>query len=139
MTMIPHVGQQASHSRRISEEDVARFADISGDRNPLHLDDDFAKETRFGRKIAHGMLVASLISTVLGSKLPGPGTIYLSQTIKFTGPVFLGDTIKATVTVVDVKEHKPIVTLETHCTNQDGKVVLEGEAVVLVEEVDIRR
>ncbi len=136
--MIPHIGQQASYSRRISEEDVVQFADISGDRNPLHLDDDFAKKTRFGRRIAHGMLVASLISTVLGSKLPGPGTIYLSQTIKFTAPVFLGDTIKATVTVVDVKEHKPIVTLETHCSNQDGEVVLEGEAVVVVEKVDIR-
>ncbi len=134
--MIPKVGQQASMSREITMEDIQMFAQLVGDQNPVHLDKDYAKKTRFRKRIAHGMIGASLISAVLGAKLPGSGTIYLSQTLRFTAPVFPGDTIKARVTVMEVKREKTIVTLETVCTNQRGDVVLEGEALVLVEEIE---
>ena len=127
------VGQSASITREITEDDVVAFANATGDRNPVHLDEEAAKTTRFGRRIAHGMLGASLISAVLGTKLPGPGTIYLRQTLEFKLPVFLGDTITATVTVTSVRVDKPIVNLETVCVNQDGKITLAGEAVVLME------
>ena len=112
---------------------VVAFADLVGDHNPVHLDEAFAATTRFGRRIAHGMLVAGLISTVLASDLPGPGTVYLSQTLQFKAPVYLGDTITVTVEVVKARGDKPIITLATVCTNQDGKPVIEGEAVVLVQ------
>lgn len=127
------VGDTASISRKISDEDIRAFAELSGDCNPVHLDDAFARTTRFGRRIAHGMLGASLISTVLGTKLPGQGAIYLSQTLQFLAPVFPGDTVTATATVTKIKEGKPIVTLETVCENQRGETLIRGEAVVLVE------
>jgi acyl dehydratase len=127
------VGQQAFLSRKIGDEDVRQFADLVGDTNPVHLDDKFAVKTRFGQRIAHGMWPASLISAVIGTKLPGPGTIYLHQTLQFNAPVFIDDTITATVTVINVRQDKPIVTLETLCTNQNDKIVLQGEAVVLME------
>lgn len=127
------VGQQAFLSRKIGDEDVRQFAELVGDTNPVHLDDKFAVKTRFGQRIAHGMWPASLISAVIGTKLPGPGTIYLHQTLQFNAPVFIDDTITATVTVINVRQDKPIVTLETLCTNQNDKVVLQGEAVVLME------
>ena len=130
------VGDAAEVSKTIADEDVRAFAELTGDRNPVHLDDEYAASTRFGRRIAHGMLGASLVSTVLGTRLPGPGTIYLSQTFKFTAPVYPGDTVTARATVKAVKEGKPIVTLETVCTNQRGETVLVGEAVVLVENVN---
>lgn len=133
--MIPRVGEQASLSKTITQEDIERFAEVVGDRNPLHLDEGFARKTRFGKRIAHGMLGASLISAVLGTRLPGPGTIYLRQSLQFLAPVFAGDTITATVAVTSVREDKPIVTCETLCSNQKGTVVLRGEAVVLVEDV----
>ncbi|MDQ1639155.1 MAG: 3-hydroxybutyryl-CoA dehydratase [Pyrinomonadaceae bacterium] len=123
----------ASISRQITDADIRAFAELSGDFNPVHLDDEFARTTRFGRRIAHGMLGASLISTVLGTKLPGQGAIYLSQTLQFLAPVFPGDTITAKVTVTKIKEGKPIVTLETVCENQRGEMLIRGEAVVLVE------
>jgi len=126
-------GDTASFSKTIRDEDIQAFADLSGDSNPVHLDDDFARTTRFGRRIAHGMLGASLISTVLGTKLPGQGAIYLSQTIQFLAPVFPGDTVTAKVTVTKIKEGKPILTLETICENQRGETLIRGEAVVLVE------
>jgi acyl dehydratase len=100
---------------------------------PPHLDEAFAATTHFGRRIAHGMLVAGLISTVVASDLPGPGSVYLGQTLQFKAPVYLNDTITVTVEVIKAHEDKPIVTLATVCTNQDGKTVLEGEAVVLVQ------
>ena len=100
------------------------------------MGEEFAKKTRFGKPIAHGMWGASLISAVLGTRLPGPGTIYLSQTVKFSAPIFPGDTITARVEVIKVREEKAIVTFETVCENQDGKRILDGEAVVLVEQVD---
>ena len=134
--MIPMLGETASLSKTISESDVQQFAELVGDKNPVHIDDTFAKRTRFGRRIAHGMWGVSLISAVLGTQLPGPGTIYLSQTIQFLAPVYLGDTVTAQVTVVKVREDKPIVTLETLCQNQSGEVVVKGEALVLVESID---
>ena len=125
-------GDAAEMSKTITDEDVRAFAELTGDRNPVHLDEEYAAATRFGRRIAHGMLGASLISTVLASELPGPGSVYLSQTLRFTAPVYLGDTVTARVTVKHVRDDKPVVTLETVCTNQRGERVVEGEAVVLV-------
>ncbi len=133
--MIPKVGDTASMSRTITQEDIEKFAELTGDSNPVHLDGEFAKKTRFGRRIAHGMWGASLISAVLGTTLPGPGTVYLSQSIKFQAPIYAGDTVTATVTVTKVRDDKPILTLDTTCTNQDGKVILTGEAAALLEQV----
>jgi len=129
-----HVGDKATLSKTFSLQDVVAFADISGDHNPLHLDEDFAVRTRFGRRIVHGMLTAGLISAVLGNQLPGPGCIYLSQTLQFRAPVYPGDTITAAVEVLTVREDKRLVTLKTTCTNQASQVVIEGEAVLIVSE-----
>ena len=126
------VGDSAEMRKTIVDGDVRAFAELTGDRNPVHLDEEYAASTRFGRRIAHGMLGASLISAVLANELPGRGTVYLSQTLKFTAPVFLGDTVTARVVVKAVREDKPVVTLETVCTNQRGERVVEGEAVVLM-------
>jgi 3-hydroxybutyryl-CoA dehydratase len=128
------IGSKATRTKTISAEDVETFARISGDNNPVHLDDDYAATTPFGRRIAHGMLTASLISALLANDLPGPGTIYLSQTLTFKAPVFLGETITATVEVTAYRENRRIATLKTTCHNQDGKLVLEGEAVVIAPE-----
>lgn len=125
-------GDTASLSRTINDDDIRAFAEATGDRNPLHLDEEFAKHTRFGRRIAHGMLSASLISAVIASELPGRGGIYLGQTLQFVAPVFPGDTVTARVTVSAVREDKPILKLETVCTNQRDEVVIKGEATILV-------
>lgn len=129
------VGETASLTKTITEGDIRQFAELVGDVNPLHLDDTFAAKTRFGRRIAHGMWTASLVSAVLGTQLPGPGTIYLSQTIRFLAPVYVGDTVTAQVTVVETRQDKPVLTLETLCCNQDGVLLMSGQAVVLVEDV----
>ncbi|HJQ13677.1 MAG TPA: MaoC family dehydratase [Anaerolineales bacterium] len=125
-------GEKASRTTIVTDEMIRLFADLSGDNNPVHLDDAYAQTTRFGRRIAHGMIAAGLISATLANDLPGPGTVYLSQTLQFKAPVFPGDTITTTVEVKSVRPDKPIVTLATFCQNQDGRIVLEGEAVVLV-------
>ncbi|MDX6304902.1 MAG: 3-hydroxybutyryl-CoA dehydratase [Blastocatellia bacterium] len=125
-------GDTASVSKTITDDDIHKFADVSGDHNPLHLDDEFARTTRFGRRIAHGMLSASLISSVIANQLPGQGSIYLGQTLQFVAPVFPGDTVTAQVTVVSIRADKPIVKLETICTNQRDEVVIKGAATVLV-------
>ncbi len=125
------VGDNASLTKTFSDQDVRSFAEISGDKNPVHLDDEFAAQTQFKKRLVHGILTAGLISAVLGTELPGPGSIYISQSINFRAPVFIGDTITATATVVKMREGKPIVTLETVCKNQDEVVVLKGEAVLL--------
>ncbi len=127
------IGDKATLTRTITDEMVAAYADLIGDHNPVHLDEAFAATTRFGRRIAHGMLVAGLISTVLATDLPGPGAVYLGQTLQFRAPVYLGDTITVHVEAIKVRQDKPIVTFSTICTNQDGKTVIEGEAVVLVQ------
>lgn len=125
-------GDTASLARTISDDDIRAFANATGDHNPLHLDEEFAKQTRFGKRIAHGMLSASLISAVIANELPGQGSIYLGQTLQFVAPVFPGDTVTARVTVTGIREDKPIVKLETVCTNQRDEVVIRGEATVLV-------
>jgi len=125
-------GDTASLSKTIGDEDIRAFAKASGDYNPLHLDEEFAKQTRFGRRIAHGMLSASLISAVIANELPGEGSIYLGQTLQFVAPVFLDDTVTARVTVASIREDKPILKLETVCTNQRNEVVIKGEATVLI-------
>ncbi len=126
------VGDSASITKSFNDEDVRKFAEISGDKNPVHLDDDYAAQTQFKQRLVHGILAAGLISAVLGTELPGEGSIYLSQSINFRAPVFIGDTVTATATVIKVREGKPIITLETVCKNQDDVVVIEGEAVLLV-------
>ncbi len=124
------VGQAASQSKTISESDVYLFAGITGDFNPAHMNEQFAKTTPFKGRIAHGMLVASLISTVLGTELPGKGTIYMGQELKFVSPVHFGDTITATVEVKRIDRDRKRVIFNTTCVNQDDKVVVEGEATV---------
>jgi 3-hydroxybutyryl-CoA dehydratase len=130
-----YMGQIASMSKTVTEADILMLADVTLDRNPVHLDDAFAKRTRFGGRIAHGVLAIGLISAVLGTQLPGPGTIYLSQQVKFLAPVRPGDTIKAVVEVVALRPEKRIVTLKTNCYNQDNQAILTGEAVVLFEQI----
>jgi 3-hydroxybutyryl-CoA dehydratase len=125
------VGQSASFGKTITEADILMFAAVSGDTNPVHINAEFAAGTMFKERIAHGMLSAGLISTVLGTRLPGPGTIYLSQTLKFRAPVRIGDTVTATATVASLDAAKKRATLTTICT-VNGKPVLEGEALVLV-------
>ena len=127
------VGDIASRSLTITDEVIRAFADVTGDHNPVHLDEAYASGTRFGRRIAHGMIAAGLISATLANELPGPGSVYLSQSLQFKAPVFPGDTITATVEVKNVRPDKPIITLTTLCTNQDGIPVLEGEAVILAQ------
>jgi len=128
------VGDSASYTQTISEANVAMFIGAVGDTNPLHVDAEYAKRSRFGERIAQGILVAGLISTCIGTKLPGVGAIYLGQNLKFLKPTKLGDTITATVTVQAIREDKPILTLKTICTNQHGEQVIAGEATVLYEE-----
>ena len=127
---LPSLGQKASLTRTISDEDIRLFAELSSDHNPMHLDDEYAAQTIFGRRIAHGMLSASLISSVLGNDLPGPGAVYLGQTLKFLAPVYIGDTITATVEVSAIREDKRIVTLYTECAKSDGTIVITGEATI---------
>jgi len=126
------VGDSAEITKTIEQADVDAFAAVSGDHNPIHVDEAFAKTTRFGRRIAHGMLTASLISSVLANKLPGEGSVYLGQTLQFVAPVFPGDQVTARVTVKEIREDKPIVKLDTVCVNQRGETVIRGEATVLV-------
>lgn len=125
-------GQSASLSKTISESDVYLFAGVTGDFNPAHTNEVYANTTRFGRRIAHGMLSAGLISAVLGMQLPGPGSIYMGQTLKFLAPVYLGDTITATVTLTQLDGEKNRAVLSTVVTNQEGKVVTTGEAKMLL-------
>ncbi len=126
-------GQSATFTKTISEADIYAYAGISGDFNPLHVNAEFSKGSRFGERIAHGMITAGLISAVLGMRLPGPGAIYLSQTLNFVNPVRIGDTITAKAEVTTYREDKRVLTLRTTCTNQRGQTVLEGQAVLLVD------
>ena len=126
------IGDTFSTTREITDDLIRRFAEVSGDYNPIHLDEEFAKKTRFGRRIAHGMLSGAFISAVLGYEFKERKIVYLSQTMKFTAPAYLGDTITATATVTVIRADKPIVTLETVCTNQNGEITLKGEAAVMI-------
>ncbi len=125
------VGMTAIYSRTVTESDIVLFCGISGDTNPIHLDREYAARTQFGGTIAHGMLSASFISTVIGTKLPGPGAIYVSQNCRFKAPVRAGDTVLARVTVTELTPEKKRARLDTTCSI-GAKVVIDGEAVVMV-------
>ena len=124
------VGQRETLMKTVMDDDVIAFADLSGDRNPVHLSDHFARKTRFGERIVHGLYTASLISTVIGMYLPGPGAVYMSQTLNFKGQVKIGDVINVVVEVVELTEKGRRVRLHCECL-VDGKVVLDGEAMVM--------
>lgn len=125
-------GQSAACSKTITETDFVVFAGLSGDFNPVHIDQEYAKKTRFKQRIAHGLLTSSLLSQLLGMHLPGKGSIYLEQNIKFKSPVFIGDTITATATVQEFIEEKKILILLTECRNQKNELILTGNAVMMV-------
>lgn len=126
------VGMTASYAKTITEADVVLFAGITGDDNPVHINEEFAAGTPFGQRIVHGMFSAGLISTVLGTRLPGPGAIYVDQQIRFKAPVHIGDTVTATATIIEIDERRRRVKLETVCTVK-GKVVAEGVATNMVD------
>ena len=125
------IGMKESISKTITETDIILYSGISLDCNPVHLNKEYAEASRFKKRIAHGMLTAGLISAVLGTKLPGEGTIYLEQNLKFKQPVYLGDTITATCELIDIIKEKRKVILSTICINQDEKIILTGEAKVM--------
>jgi 3-hydroxybutyryl-CoA dehydratase len=129
-------GDSARFSKTITETDLTHFAQLTGDTNPLHLDSEYARRTQFGQRIAHGLLTAGLISTVIGTRLPGRGAIYAGQTLAFIRPVFIGDTITATATITDFDRARGRMTLSTTCTNQLGEEVLSGQADVLYRPID---
>ena len=124
------VGDKASLTKAFLDADVRGFSDLSLDKNPLHLDDSYAEKSIFGRRIVHGMLVASLFSAIIANELPGEGSIYLGQSLSFKAPIYIGDEITATVEIINIRPDKPIITLSTTAINPDGVVVIEGEAVV---------
>ena len=126
------IGDSFSNVRTVTDDLVRRFAELSGDYNPIHLDEEFAKTTRFGRRIAHGMLSGAFISAVLGFELSERKLVYLSQTLQFKSPVYIGDTVTTTATVKHIREDKPVITLDTVSTNQDGKILITGEAAVMI-------
>jgi 3-hydroxybutyryl-CoA dehydratase len=125
------VGQEASLSNTVSDKDIAAFAEVSGDRNPVHLDEAYAASTMFKGRIAHGMLSAAYISAVFGMELPGPGAIYISQTMNFKAPVKIGDTVVTTVKLIELVPEKKRAKFETICS-VNGKPVLVGEALLMV-------
>lgn len=124
------VGEKAVGGKSVTDQDVRLFAQVTGDVNPIHLDEEYAGATFFKQRIAHGMLAGGIVGGVLANELPGPGTIYLSQTFEFKLPVYLGDSVEAEVEVIEKIEAKKRLRLKTVCRNQDGKVVLDGEALV---------
>jgi 3-hydroxybutyryl-CoA dehydratase len=124
------IGDTAEATKTISESDVYLFAGITGDMNPAHLNEEYAKGTVFKKRIVHGMLLCGLISNVLGNQLPGNGTIYMSQAVKFLAPVYFGDTITARVEIIEKRDDKKRVVLQTRCFNQNGETVVDGEALV---------
>jgi 3-hydroxybutyryl-CoA dehydratase len=126
------IGDKFLTQRLVTDELIRKFAEVSGDYNPIHLDEEVARKTRFGQRIAHGMLSGAFISAVLGYELSERSIVYMSQSLRFTAPVFIGDTITATGTVTKIREDKPIVTIETICTKQTGEIVVTGEAVVML-------
>ena len=124
------VDDEASLTRTITEAHIVNYAGLTGDWNPVHADAEYAAQSMFGERIAHGMLIAGLISAVLGTQLPGPNSIYLGQDLKFIAPVKIGDTVKVVVTVLEKRDDKRIIKLRTTASNQRGEPVIEGTAVV---------
>ncbi|UCD42936.1 MAG: MaoC family dehydratase [Chloroflexota bacterium] len=131
-----NVGEKAEMTKEVTENDITSMAEITGDFNPIHIDEDFANKTRFKGCIAHGVLSNGLISAVLGMHLPGPGAIYLGQTLKYLNPVKAGDTLRAEVEVSKWRPDKKIIHLETRCLNQHNDIIVEGEAVMLIETIE---
>jgi 3-hydroxybutyryl-CoA dehydratase len=129
-----YVGQAAEFTKTVTETDVVMYAGLTGDFNPMHVDEVAASQTRFGSRIAHGMLTAGFISACIGMKLPGTGSIYLGQTLKFTAPVRIGDTVTARLEVIELVPEKKRLRLTTTCSNQQGQVVIEGEATIMMQE-----
>ena len=129
---LPVVGQTATWTRAVTDASIRQFADATGDHNPVHLDEAVAARTRFGGRIAHGMLSAGFVSAALATELPGPGTIYLSQSLRFARPVRIDDVLTVRLEVLEVMESRRRVRLATVCTNQRDEVVLDGEATVMV-------
>jgi acyl dehydratase len=125
-----YIGQEERMSAQFSMEHVKAFASVTQDFNPVHLDPVYAAQTIFKDNIVHGFLVGSLFSAILGTKMPGEGSIYLKQDMKFVKPVYIGDTVTAVVSITDINYEKQLVTLNTTCINQDGAVVIEGSALV---------
>ncbi len=124
------LGETAEFTKTITEADIILFAGVTGDLNPAHINEEYAKNTFFKTRIAHGILQAGFISAAIGMKLPGPGTIYMKQELNFRAPVHIGDTITARVEVSQIDEEKNRVVLKTTCSNQEGEIVLDGEALV---------
>ena len=133
------LGETAAIERRLTWRDIELFAVVSGDVNPAHVDKDFARGDRFHEIVGHGMWGASLISTLLGTQLPGPGTIYLEQTLRFHRPVTIGDVISASVTVVAKDDERHRVVLDCRCVNREGETVIDGTATVLAPTETVRR
>ncbi len=126
------VGQSTQINHTFTSQEVEVFAELSGDKNPVHLDMEYATGTRFGQRIVHGMLVAGRFSTIFGTLFPGEGAIYLGQNLRFTQPVYLNDAVTYNVTITAIRDDKPIVTFSTVATNSNGEVVITGEATILL-------
>ncbi|MDE6906536.1 MAG: MaoC family dehydratase [Lachnospiraceae bacterium] len=129
-----YIGQEEQEEKVFHESDVELFAQVSGDKNPLHLNDTYAEKSRFGRKIVHGILVSSLISKIIGMKLPGEGSIYLEQNIRFRKPVYVDEKVIVKVTIIEINQNK--FTLKTNVYNMDNECLIEGNAKVLYEEIE---
>jgi 3-hydroxybutyryl-CoA dehydratase len=128
------MGQHAEFTKTVTETDVVMYAGITGDFNPMHVDEVTASKSKFGSRIAHGMLTAGFISAAIGMKLPGPGAVYMGQTLRFTKPVRIGDTVTARLEVIELIPEKKRLKLSTQCRNQDGTVLIEGEATIMMLE-----
>ncbi|KGX87771.1 MaoC family dehydratase [Pontibacillus litoralis] len=133
------IGQSARFSRTFTETDFILFAGLSGDYNPIHIDKEYAANTFFKERISHGLLTASMLSRLFGMHLPGPGSIYVSQTLVFTKPVYIGDTITASAEIVHIDDQQRLWTLKTTCTNQHNDIVLDGEGVMKLPEKESKR
>ncbi len=130
------VGQSASRTHTVTDTDVVLFATVTGDTNPVHLDEEFARSSRFGARIAHGMLSGGFISAIIAAELPGPGSIYMSQSLRFLRPVLIGDSVTTRVEIVELFETKRRVRLATSVRNQRGEAVVDGEALILLPKED---
>jgi|SRR5690606_7052721 3-hydroxybutyryl-CoA dehydratase len=132
------IGQKAQFSRTVTETDFILFAGLSGDYNPIHMDKEYATNTYFQERISHGLLTASFFSRLLGMHLPGPGSVYVSQTLLFTKPVYIGDTITTCGEVLALDEDRRLITVRTTCINHRGEIVLDGEGVMKLPKKEFR-
>lgn len=130
------VGDSDSVTVTVTDEMVRAFAELSGDKNPVHLDEEFASRTLFKKRIAHGMILGGLLSRVAGTKIPGPGTIVISQDIRYKAPCYVGDTVTAEIKILHMRADKPIIKVASKVTNQDGEILIEGGAILYFEVVD---